>query len=227
MVLSLASCSQNEPTSKDQKEEQEFQFDPAYSGYYLENRYIQLLSKTKSTKKAHGEEGARIFVVTKSGYFIPMSLHEGANEYKIRMTSDSTGIVKDLDDKLSFVDQGFLSNKQFFKKAPKSSLEGVDQLINDQVISGKYLYNGKEVSFESNGVVLGLEGIKSYRLWTDYIGAGLNEDLISFNEEEFQLIYAWEKDTLKLYSKKCILPEDDFCIEIAKDSLFGVFVPIK
>ena len=65
------------------------------------------------------------------------------------------------------------------------------------------------------------------RLWTDYIGAGLNEDLISFNEEEFQLIYAWEKDTLKLYSKKCVLKEDDFCIEIAKDSLFGTFVPIK
>ncbi len=197
-----------------------------FNGTWASEAYIRILKTTKSPRLSQD-----------SGYFIqipksykdktfPYLYHEAGGEYHVVKHREKF-YLKSIDNttdslKITVADNG---NKlkiwnDIFVKIKDSC--GVPE---DVLFKGNYKLNGKSVTFNANGTIVGLDSIKFYAIENDYIGPGLGDlDVIYLgktSKEKQTHSFLFKADTLFIFKIKCleIDSSNGDCLDIANEKL--------
>jgi len=232
LYTSINSCASEKRseglTANKERNDSTIKIPAAYYGYWISENYLKDLKATKSTKKAQELGRDDIIRIYDVNTIMRMNLHEGAAENKLQMTNINTGMIVDPVSNKFYNDIEFSSNKltldgvSYIKIAGGDDYKKIYDLINKIIIAGKYQIDGKLVEFLDNGLIKGLDSIKSYTLNLDYGDAGMQYDKIylQFNNEKEERAYIYEinNNALSIIEIKCEEkdPEDDWCLVIDK-----------
>ncbi|HTA28802.1 MAG TPA: hypothetical protein VK809_13505 [Bacteroidia bacterium] len=226
LVISISSCHNKADNTNDISKAILNDTIIPFNGTWASEAYIRILKTTKSPRLSQD-----------SGYFIqipksykdktfPYLYHEAGGEYhiikhgtsfylkSIDNASDSTEIiVADNGNKLKIWNEVFIKTKDSC---------GVPE---DILFKGNYKLNGKPVTFNANGTIVGLDSIKFYAIENDYIGPGFGDlDVVYLgktSKEKQTHSFLFKADTLFIYKIKCleIDSSNGDCLDIANDKL--------
>lgn len=201
-------------------------------GFWVYESYFKELQSTKSTKKA-GEIGVDDFYrISKDYSIMRMNIHEGGADNIILMISKNHGKICSSDTMETYYDVEFrdelmIVDEKKYIKAPNNE-NGLNELVNSAFISGEYKIDNKQVKFNINGTVEGVDSLLTYNLNLDYSDAGMQLDKIYLgfknNHSVFPYTYQMNADTLFISAIECKTFEDDFCVEIEKGKIVYKFI---
>ena len=195
---------------------------PMYKGLWVNEGYLKELSKTRSTKMAQGKEG--FYKIYDKNSIMQLDLHEGGAENILVMETDKDGQIYSTDstqalNKVEFKDGIMVIDNVRCIKAPDGE-SGLQVLVNKAFFSGKYLLGEKFIEFKDDGSITGLDSINGFNLNLNYVGPGMQFDLINFklNDKSKDYLYEFKSDTLLISEVDCLVMEEesDFCLEVAK-----------
>ena len=198
-------------------------------GFWVSKKYLTNLEKTKSTKKAQ-EMGADMISIDGSQEIMMMTIHEDGAQNIIIMQTESIGQVYSSDstkkyDEIRFEGNELSVGNEQYIHASSLHARSSNDLINSTFIANNYDYNGKEVVFDKEGSIKGMDGIISYSLNLDYIDAGMQFDKIFLKyegeDERRTFLYEFVSDTLFIYELDCIVQSEDsdYCLDVNKGPL--------
>lgn len=194
-----------------------------FAGTWVRKGYIDTLIFTKSPRASQGSE---FF------YFIPPILgdtgytfvfHEGGqqfvvkamgNKYTLCLPSGDSSIIEKVRD------GGIKIAGDEYVRLSKERAENVSEQF---LLAGDYLSGNGQVHFGMDGSILGLDTFSYYYVNNDYIGPGLDLDLMYIGAKPGmspEYSFHFVGDTLLIYTTKCI--EDDEngdCLNLITDNL--------
>ena len=199
-------------------------------GLWVHEEYLKALQQTNSTKKASEMGVDDFYRISTNSSVMRLNLHEGGADNILLMTTKSTGQIFSSDTLEAYFTVEFkdnymiVENKKYIKA--RTTENGLEELVNRTLFSGKYVINDQTIQFQENGKIIGLDSIVHYKANLDYADAGMQYDKIylQFNNEKEPRTYLYEfiADALVLYNIDCLtLDEDyDYCLEVEKGTEF-------
>lgn len=180
-----------------------------FNGTWASEKYISILKRTKSPRAS--QDSGYFFQFPKSYKSLanPYLYHESGPDYHIlkygnkfylksvdNATDSSEIIITDKGNKLKIWDETFVKTKDSC---------GVPEEL---LFKGNYKLNGKPVTFNANGTIIGLDSDKFYSIENDYIGPGTGDlDIIYLGKIEKEKnihSFLFRADTLFIYKIKCL-----------------------
>jgi len=225
LIIGCSTSQQEEIETKNKIDQSVFIPVPAqYKGFWVNEGYLEKLSKTKSTKVAQGSDS--FYKIYNKNSIMKLDLHEGGEEHILLMTAPDAGQIFNSDstqslNKVKFKNGMLIVDEISYIKAPASD-KGFQELVNKAFISGKYLLESKSVEFKDNGLIVGLDSIQDYELNLDYVGPGMEFDIIYLKSkgvnEKKDFLYEFKSDTLIISEIECLTMEEDsdYCLEVEK-----------
>ncbi len=199
-------------------------------GIWVNEKYLKALRQTHSTKKA-GEMGVDDFYrISKENSIMRFDVHESGADNILLMDTKSTGQIFSSDKseayfKVKFKENYLIVDNDKYVKAP--ALEnGLVNLVNRTLFSGKYVIDGKTIQFQESGQIVGIDSVLHFEVNLDYNDAGMQYDKIylQFKKEKEPRTYLYEfvSDTLVIFNLKCLTMNDDndYCLEVEKGNVF-------
>ena len=186
-----------------------------FSGYYLCEKYINLVKQNKSPKLSQGSAECITIPDSTLKFSNKNDFHEGLEimvvkkgpTYQLlRVNSDDTTFKKDSDyinaqNILVISNNKIKIGNDYFDK-----LNPYDCGLGEILFKGKYQSEkGSIVEFSSDGGIKGLNGYKIYSIMTDYIDVNRDADQISLGTTENDMkdfAFKFQKDTLLIYDLK-------------------------
>lgn len=204
-------------------ESQSIDLPEQYIGFWISEAYFNALKQTKSTKKAGDMEVDDFYKISGDNTIVKMNIHEGGASNIIRMTSEVDGQIFNPDATKAYAKVTFKEGYMFVgtKKYiyTKNNENGFRKLVNSAFISGEYRLGDTKVVFKNDGTITGLGKAISYQLNLDYNDEGMEYDKIYIqykNEPKVSTyLYSVHGDTLIISAIDCLVPEGDYCTEVA------------
>lgn len=204
-------------------------------GFWVDEKYIDDLVNSKSTKVASESGHDNFYKIYNQGSIMHLNIHEGAGEDLLLMATPDSGVIFSSDTtmeygKVKFERDTMIVNGIRYIKAPyqEEPDEALHKMVNSSFFSGQYLFHDSMVTFGVDGSISGLDSIRSYHLNLDYNDMGMQYDKIFFqnnpHEKPMEYIYEFHADTLFIIKSVCKTQESDFCVEIEKGEIVYQFL---
>ncbi|MGD1846625.1 MAG: hypothetical protein ACFB10_14655 [Salibacteraceae bacterium] len=195
-----------------------------YIGNWISLEYVKALRETRSPLQA--QDNARLLRLTEEKASGVVNFHEGEDvawaekEGKVGLkTYEGFQPLEADGNVLRLGGQGF----------EMAAMSGDRPLIVEQtVLAGNYLLNDQAVQLSPTGDVSGLVGIHHYQAVYDYIGPGMNLDLVQMGPDADNLrdfIFRFEDDALAIYEVECLTEADGECLEITLGQPLFLLMP--
>lgn len=218
--------------SKSDKAKEIIVENPFY-GCWVVNEYVEKLESSKSPKQSQ-EKGELICLPKKTfqNTMIVHSFHEGSDvltvvkrneNFELWKYSDSI-LVNKVSDIKPISKNKILINSKLFIRVADSVIES--NVLYHMLFTGVYSNTlGGKVEFRSDGKIVGLDTINTYKPRIDYYDAGSQIDLLGLGKSENDIVeygFKYSNNKLDIYSTKCLEWDDEnkFCLTIDYDSLF-------
>lgn len=224
LIISCSTSQQKEIKAKDNEKSAFIPVPPRYIGLWVNEGYLEELSKTRSTKIAQGSDN--FYRINNQSSIMKLDLHEGGEENILLMKTPNIGQIFSSDstkslNEVAFKDMVMIIDGKRYVKAPDYD-KGLQELVNKAFFSGQYLLRNRLVEFNDNGSVIGLDSIQAYELNLDYADAGMQFDRIYLKykgiEETKDYLYEFKSDTLIIREINCLAKEEDsdYCLDVEK-----------
>jgi len=227
----ISDNSKSDNVSKTDKKKIEFiKTSSNYFGFWVSEEYIEAIRKTKSTKKASEMNVDEFYRIYNNSSIMFCNLHEGGANNILLMTTNSTGQVYSADTtqtygSIEFKDNFLIvENKRFIKTDLEGN--GLKQLVNRTLFTGKYIFQKDTISLNDNGEIFGLDSIVKYEVYLDYIDIGMQYDKINLQFKSLKttqpFLYEFNEDTLLIYNQNCVEmdEENNNCNVVEKGKIF-------
>jgi hypothetical protein len=204
-----------------------------FSGHWTTEKYLQTLQRTKSPK-ASQDDGSFLFIPSSlSGLAYPYVYHEGGAQFRIKKygdrfflklteeydQSDSTEIIVNSDgNRLQVWDRNYIK------------LNDMNTIAEKVIFEGRYIYGDKTITISEFGAISGLDSVSSLTVENDYIGPGMDMDLIYLrigDQANSSHTFEFYSDTLRIYDVYCNeSDENDSCLDTRRGKLKWTLVRI-
>ncbi len=148
LFIILLSCSspstKNESTPIKDEITTKIELSQKYYGLWISNEYLEFLHDNKSTKQAQEVDKDHLYNIFGNQIIMSMNFHEGGSENLIQLNVGQSGHIISQDsshiyNKIQFQNGYMIVDDKKFVQATNE--EGLEVLINESFISGKYTYN--------------------------------------------------------------------------------------
>lgn len=196
-----------------------------FAGEWINERYVKSIMVYKSPFKAQKVQEMSSVSIPKSSretIVIGWNLHEGEGAM-LKKVGAKYQLIRTESAGKPFTFAYFQSvNKlkienNYFVKLKAANQES---FLNELLFAGKYYAGKKPVNFLMNGKITGLGKMLYYRPAYDFLGGGLQKDVISLSKtpdfKQFtDYLFAFKDKTLTLYTLNCtkIEPKTKECFE--------------
>jgi hypothetical protein len=187
------------------------------AGFWVSEDYYSLLLESKSPRKA--QLNARIIEIPERSIEsaeMLVNFHEMESECRFLLSPKGYEMWNVRNDSLlsKYADVEVVSptsikiKNELFVKVDIVELAHLEYLVAEGVLfKGNYTNSkNQEIELMDNGDIKGLNGVNYYQIKADYIGPGLNVDMIALGpnaEEVVNYGFQFKGDTLNIYELKC------------------------
>ena len=184
-----------------------------FAGLWMNERYVTSIHTEKSPFKAQkvGEISSIEIPVSNDTIALGWNFHEGET---VKMVKTKNGyLLRHFDATQTPLTLQYLEKekklkvgKEFFVKVPSATTEN---FLNALLFKGNYQLGTQTVTFALNGKLTGLGKTLYYRPQFDFLGGGLQQDVMSIsNTPDFEkytdYLYTFKGNTLTLYQVNCL-----------------------
>ncbi|GEM_PF-5172456 len=235
-TLSMQSCG-SESSEKENSEnaipsDSIIQLSDSRIGYYLVDDYLKVLGETQSPKATQHLayfSGLILYARNDSAFMnSTYNFHEGGSEMLLHMISanmatavahpdlDAIYTMQFNDDQSIFIKADDWSGK-LLKCSSNPDINLTDFYINRLLLGRNYQMHGSLVKFNPDGTLDGFDSLKSYYIHTDYMGPGMEFDMIDLwsSNSDNALTYGFEisPSGMTMFELDCKTEEDGMCVE--------------
>ena len=202
-----------------------------FAGEWINERYVRSIRTSKSPFKAQKVQEMSSVSISKSStesISIGWNFHEG-EEAMLKKVSTKYQLIRTESVGEPFTFAYFRSKNKLKIKDDyfvKLKVANRENFLNELLFAGKYHSGKKPVNFAINGKISGLGSMLYYRPTYDFLGGGIQKDVISFSKtadfKEFvNYLFAFKGKTLTLYTLNCtqMEPETKECFEAKKGKI--------
>ncbi len=186
----------------------------AFSGNWVNGKYLRVLRQSKSPRLAQGAAELSVVVIPAAAgqrASLIWGFHEGS-EYVLKTEAGGKAGLHDAEGGqrayvLEYAPAGDslkVGDDWFVRLAGGASPE---QAANPYLFAGRYGLGDREVTFTPDGKVTGLDSIRYYQPFLDYIDAGMQVDQVRLGRHPDTLQpygFAIGGNTLTLYRLTCV-----------------------
>jgi hypothetical protein len=152
----------------------------AFSGSWANKRYVRALRQSKSPRLAQGAAELSVVVIPGAAggqASLVWGFHEGSN-YLLKTEAAGKASLLDAEGGSRAYDLEYapagdslkVGNDWFVRLADGS---GPDRVADQYLFAGRYRLGSRDVAFTPDGKVTGLDSIRCYQPFLDYIDAGM------------------------------------------------------
>jgi hypothetical protein len=204
-----------------------------FGGHWADEKYLQTLQRTKSPM-ASQDDGSFLFIPSSvNGLAYPYVYHEGGAQFRVKKHDDRyfLTVTEEFNQgdssEIKLIDNGNILeiwDRKYIKlNEPNTIAEKV-------IFSGQYKFGDRRVTISEFGVITGLDDVSSLSVNNDYIGPGMDFDLIYLHvgdKKSLTHTFSFSGDTLKIFDIKCNEAEaDGVCMDMEKGNLKWTLVRI-
>ena len=205
-----------------------------FSGSWLSENYFNSIREFKSPKKA--QDGSEFIVIpnrTLKPTMIIANFHEGGpsltilkngDKYQIWETQDDS-VVQLMNDIQIISETKIKIGNQNFIKINSLTIKDDFKILEEILFKGRYTNaDGKNIDFQNNGELSGLDKFHYYLPQNDYFDAGSQVDQVGLGMSDKNIEWYGFKfniDTLEIYKLNCVTLDstDKRCVVVENGDL--------
>jgi hypothetical protein len=188
----------------------------SFSGLWVNEKYVINIKKDKSPRSSQDISESCISIPDSTLEVTNMisGFHEGAADLVVVKNGDRYELYdKGFADpariiELISTDKIKIGDKTFIKLKHPNKKRNDLNILGELLFSGHYkLDNGKDVEFNLDGHISGLDSLNYYEPIIDYVGSGMDVDQIELGAREKQLQpfgFKFKSDSLFIYKLHCV-----------------------
>jgi len=194
-----------------------------FPGFWVNEIYLKNIERTKSPRECQNvsESCIRIPARTLQATSMVSNFHEGAAEMIVLKNRNKYQFYYRYGDTIRNLayDIQIISNEKI-KIGKNTFIKTNEKFLEDKLFSGEYLDSaGAKVQFLKDGHITGLGAFTTYAPVYDYLGPGMEVDLVDLGESPEKMTdfgFKFNKDTLLVYKLNCLIPDstDNTCLKV-------------